>query len=292
MRSQTSSRSARRSARYPSAPSFSLMSRTRRRTAHSALSSSSRISPLDPSSRVGSFAIIRCASRMSPCSPSPRLWRICCRLLDGVLHRRVEARELLRHLLGLDVVAGHARAPPVHGEHAPDRDAGRSGDSSQLRQSSPRSITAGRASSAGGATPRWTSRTGPSPARGRVGQQAAGRCPSALDAPPERRASQSRARVAAVRTRGCSSESAVASAGTASALGPGRARRRPGRERRGRHPSPWGASKGRRTRKREPLRRVSRARRIASPAGREPSRSASPSAPRISSLASSRCSTS
>src|SRR5437588_6910621 len=52
------------------------MSRTSRRTAHSALSSSSRIRPLAPSRSVGSSAIIRCASRMSPCSPSPRLWRI------------------------------------------------------------------------------------------------------------------------------------------------------------------------------------------------------------------------
>src|SRR6266446_5940105 len=77
IRSPTSSRSARRSARYPSDPSFSLSSRTNRRTAHSALSSSSRIRLLAPSSSAGSSAIIRCASRMAPCSPSPRLWRIC-----------------------------------------------------------------------------------------------------------------------------------------------------------------------------------------------------------------------
>src|SRR5712664_415028 len=78
LRSPTSSRSARRSASYPSDPSFSLSSRTYRRTAHSALSSSSRIRLLAPSSSDGSSAIIRWASRMAPCSPSPRLWRICC----------------------------------------------------------------------------------------------------------------------------------------------------------------------------------------------------------------------
>src|SRR5438067_1500431 len=78
MRSTTSSRSARRSARYPSAPSFSLISRTARRMAHSALSSSSRIRSWAFLSSVGSSAIIRWASRMSPCSPSPRLLRIAC----------------------------------------------------------------------------------------------------------------------------------------------------------------------------------------------------------------------
>ena len=76
IRSLTSSMSARRSARYPSLPSFSLASRKVRRTAHSALSSSSRTSWRAPSTTVGSSAIIRWASRMSPCSPSPRLSRM------------------------------------------------------------------------------------------------------------------------------------------------------------------------------------------------------------------------
>src|SRR5205823_12952040 len=88
-------------------------------------------------------------------------------LIDRLLHRRIEPVRLRFHPVGLDVVPRNARAPRVYGEHAPDRDAGRSGDSGQLRQGSRRSITGGSASRAAGASPRWPSRTAlfPAPAR-------------------------------------------------------------------------------------------------------------------------------
>src|SRR5207248_10767424 len=97
-------------------------------------------------------------------------------LVDGLFHRRIEPADFRFHLIGVDVVPRNACAPPVHGEHAPDRDAGRSAESGQLRQRSRRSITGGVASRGGGVTPPWASGTALFPVPGRAGWPAAGQC--------------------------------------------------------------------------------------------------------------------